>query len=145
MLKNSMADLEDSDGFARGAFGEHNGKIGPHEGRIVELMLSGKKPVCHLVHGYDDREIEILNQAAADGKLVTMPGSANIYDGKECQTQLFCQPDQIVFMERAAILLSDARQGTIAYDADFHRELGRMLGYSEDDINHFIAQQGLAP
>jgi len=141
MVKRRMKKLQNLTNELPKLFRKNIGKIGPHKGRIAELMLSGQKPVCELIHGTqrDKDDLNILNKAVLSKTLKTMMGHIYTENGKQYPSQLFCQPGSVKDMERLAKLFASACQGTTPRDKAFHREAGQILGYSKNDIDHFIS------
>ncbi len=119
------------------------GKIGPHDTQIADLMLSGQKPVCELIHNTerDRQELKTLSKAVEKGQLKTMMGTVYEENAQKFPSQLFCQLDKLSEMQELADLFSKAASGQIPYDETFHRKVGEILGYSQKDINYFIDQQ----
>lgn len=117
------------------------GKIGPHEGRIAELMLEGKKPICHLTHPYETEDIKTLLDAIRDGKLSVFRVKNREIDlsGNPIDSYYFCQKGKEEDMLRLHQLF-DHLDAPIDY-ADWEDrsiEIGHLLGYSDDDINMFL-------
>lgn len=121
-----------------------NGLIGPDEGEIVDKMLDGSKPVCELTFPYDRDDINTLMQAVRNGQLSMMtsdngPYATDIY-GNTYTTYFFCQPGRERDMERVAELfqIDDTTLNGQEF-IEHNQEAGQLLGYSEEDVDRYIA------
>lgn len=119
----------------------NKGKIGPHEGRIAELMLSGEKPVCNLTFPGECDQIKPLYDAARRGEMGMFKSPKPMIDsfGNEHAQYYFCQNGKEQDMQRLHELFEgDEEISTYEQWEDCTREIGAILGYSEDDINIFL-------
>jgi len=116
-----------------------SGKIGPHEGQIIELMRNGSKPICELDFPFNREGIEILLQDVRDGKLSALK-KTNAYtdpeSGEWSDLYYFCQPGQEENMRKLLDLFEQTPQSQkeFLYKS---AEVGKLLGYSDDDIAMF--------
>ena len=119
----------------------NKGKIGPHEGKVASLMLSGEKPVCNLDFPFDREEITPLYEAVKRGEMgmLKSPNPQIDQDGNEHTSYYFCQSGKEQDMHRLFELFEGDREiDTYEKWVDYSREVGTILGYSEDDINIFL-------
>lgn len=121
------------------------GTIGPHEGKELELMLTGKKPAALL----DARKLKSFEPYIKNKILVLVGSIPNTdVDGRYAVTL----PGEEQRGERIIELFKNGLpepQDTIPsedhmrnkkqkYYYEFHTELGRLLEYSEEDIEDFF-------
>ena len=105
--------------------------IGPHNGKELELMIKGKKPAA-LIFPHEMAEwrpyIEkfgwIVTPFKAFANYDSFAISKDAYSGKQI-SQLFQQ------------VIASGRPPTDS----FHEKLGRLLGYSEQDISDFLSNK----
>ncbi len=119
---------------SRRAIEKSDPRLGPHEGRIVELMLAGIKPVCSISRTDESEDIALLFDAVNKGQL--------IYGGEESRSPVhdwFCQRGQEKNMEKLKSLIRGMNAGTIKADAEYHITLGHLFGYSAEEILFFVA------
>ena len=133
-----------------------NGKIGPHELREAELMLAGKKEVAYFSFDYPQEHFQTMKKCLEDGVF------QSIKFGAEENENLLKLPPAV--KNRILSLLGDGPYENIVvyvpgaknkalrlvelmqppwsrgYSEAVEREIGQILGYSEDDINFYIEQ-----
>gem|GEM_PF-1945800 len=116
----------------------NKGKIGPHEGRVAEVMLSGEKPVCNLTFPGERDQIKPLYDAAQRGEMGMFKSPKPMIDsfGNEHTQYYFCQNGKEQDMQRLQELFEGDEE--ISSYEEYSREVGTILGYSEDDINIFL-------
>ncbi|UGQ25352.1 hemin receptor [Acinetobacter calcoaceticus] len=114
---------------------EQIGKLGPHEGQELELLLSGEKPIALF---YDLLPVEFLRHLE-QGTLSTL--------SKDIETSLPL-PFSIMLIYKDAAL-ADLNELMICIETLFketnfekcielERRVGQLLGYSEQDIEFYI-------
>jgi hypothetical protein len=109
------------------------GKIGPHEDNELELMLSGKKPAA--IIGSEklpifkpyikDKSLVLANKFKGGGGatvyIVTLPNET--WRGKQIENQFMKQRQYPIGSPETKIS---------------HAKMGLLLGYSKEDIRHFL-------
>ncbi|MCQ9124614.1 hemocin immunity protein [Rodentibacter caecimuris] len=108
------------------------GVLGPHEGRELELMLNHQKEIAlfytdsevpeHFFPYLEDKtfQLQTIN-------LKTSLGDFSYY--------LIYRPEHI---EKAEELSSVLLKSYDKFDPDLERKIGKLLGYSDDDIEFYI-------
>ena len=124
--------------------------IGPHEGRELELMLSGRKPLALFYAIESETWIlpeEQFDRHVAMGKIVkadflfkpTNPAAPMV------KCVLYALPSETARVPEAAEILRTVFEELTAPTDDQERALGRLLGYTEDDIALFLSQGSNLP
>lgn len=120
--------------------------MGPHEGRELELMLSGSKPLSMFVEpipaDFDVFPERDFDEAVLQGKLVkhvsleVLP--APVGATGQIRRVLYALPDE-AWRINACILVHQvyASLGP-GWRPDLERIIGLLLGYSREDIEKFI-------
>jgi len=111
-------------------FTEFYETIGPHQGQELELMRRGEKPAALIW----PRELpkwrrDIKTHKWTVTKITVFGGQSSVVVSQDPNTGNQIQK-----------LFTDVGD-TRPVPAKFHEQLGRLLGYSDADINHFLAQQ----
>lgn len=120
--------------------------IGPHEGRELELMLSGKKPLAMFSDIVPSAFLwpdEDFAPHVASGKIVKREFETKTPDGRHTVRHLyFALPDEAWRIEEAHALslLHFESFDTEAIQASIR--IGLLLGYSHEDIRTFIEWVG---
>jgi hypothetical protein len=127
------------------------GEIGPHEGRELELMLSGKKPMAMFTEVLPV-ESQIPEQEFAEyvesGKIVKRevfePGPRLPGHPEETKIRrvLYALPTETWRID-AMIMLSEVYQRHPGWDAGLERMIGSLLGYEAEDVEAFVQKMGL--
>lgn len=123
--------------------------IGPHEGKELELMLAGEKhlAIFHdaIEEGYTPSEAVIPERAFSEyvqqGLIIR---HAKIVDTpKEMKIQYVCfTPPSESWRAHAFFWLhSQCLSGHYKFDEFYEYFVGRLLGYTDEDIAHFIQHQ----
>ena len=120
--------------------------VGPHEGRELELMLSGKKPLSMFVEPvgtefeyFPEKEFKSL---VATGKIVKRVSVEPITgpQGKESQIRrvLYAPPQEAWRID--AVLLVQTLYDSLSpgWRPDLERVIGLLLGYDRADIERYI-------
>jgi hypothetical protein len=130
--------------------------VGPHEGRELDLMLAGTKPLSMFVEIVGD-EVELFSEANFDAlvsqgrliKRVTVK-SASAPGGKTVQTRqvLYALPNE-EWRIPAFLHVQDLYDSLVpGWRFDLDRVMGLLLGYEHSDIESFVkrvaAQQGVS-
>ncbi|MBG03139.1 MAG: hypothetical protein CMM59_03585 [Rhodospirillaceae bacterium] len=117
--------------------------IGPHEGRELELMLSGDKPMAFFSCFADDAD-SIPDPAYVpyikDGTLlmreleITMPCATHLPPYRHV---LLARPEEAWRLDDAFDILSNHEGDPRRHSDEGHVRMGRLLGYSEEAIAAF--------
>lgn len=124
--------------------------IGPHEGKELELMLAGKKPLAAFGDIIPEDGIiaeEIIPEKAfasyvEEGRFIRI--SEDVSDPLESYTMryvCFTQPDQEWRAHTFINLRKAMRLREIPNDNHMDVMIGRILGYNEEDIEEFIEKR----
>ena len=106
-----------------------NGRLGPHELKEAELMLSGQKEVAYFYSGYPEEYLQEIKKYIENGTFESFHMESN--------------NGFIVWIagaEKKAYRLAElVRYGRKhGYVESIEREIGQILGYSEADIDYYI-------
>ena len=120
--------------------------IGPHEGKELELMLLGEKPMA-IFHDYvpDSGEIEeyiVPEKAFApyvmQGRFVRFEREfLSLKNGSLIRYVCFTQPSETWRAEFFLWLKSEFYSAHIKHDVSHDILVGKLLGYSDEDISDF--------
>jgi len=112
---------------------EQIGKLGPHEGRELELLLSGEKPIAYF---YEILPIEFLKYLE-QGTLFML--SKDIQTSLPFSIMLIYKDSSLADLNELMICIE-----TLFTETDFEkcieleRRVGQLLGYSAQDIEFYI-------
>lgn len=116
-------------------------KIGPHEGRELELLLAGEKPLAmfsDIVPSPYKWPDAIFEPYVVSGALVKREYLTTLPDGYQVRHLFYALPEEAWRIEEAYIL-SLKQVDTRGDEAgECSARLGRLLGYSEDDVTAFL-------
>lgn len=112
--------------------------IGPHEGRELELLLSGDKPVARFrLDGLSEEYERLFDQAVERGDIVAF----DIPDPElHLHRRFYCRHGEewrVKLMNLIDRLLADRTLDGFS-EEDLHRIDGTLLGYDKSDIDVFI-------
>lgn len=121
--------------------------IGPHEGRELELMLAGTKPIAmfHEVVGHDDG-LELIPEVAFSpyvdaGRFLCHQESIQS-SGHTLRYVFYAQTNRAHNLKRLIEIVRHKhdpnRNRNIPWPVEFESEIGRLLGYSQEAIDYFI-------
>ncbi len=119
-------------------------EIGPHEGRELELMLAGEKPLAFFseptrsTYELPDAEFEPYVQS---GQIIKRDfvRTVKIADSdEEIRYLYFALPAEAWRIDKAIPLTVSSYWDNPDFDHQ-DTELGRLLGYSEDEISAFLS------
>jgi hypothetical protein len=124
--------------------------IGPHEGKELDLMLAGKKPLA-LFYAIEsetwilpeeqfDRHVAMGKIVKADFQFKPISPAAPVV-----KCLLYALPSEIARVPEAVEILRTVFEELTAPTDDQERALGRLLGYTEDDIALFLSQGSNLP
>ena len=119
--------------------------IGPHEGRELELMLAGKKPLAmfndDLPEGMEPPEIA-FDPYVVEGRFskgeIYVP--APEFGNGRLRYYLYALPGEAWRMGRLIDIQRGFFEDRVKTTPDLETEVGRLLGYAEADINLFVTR-----
>ncbi|OOF71194.1 hemocin immunity protein [Rodentibacter caecimuris] len=108
------------------------GVLGPHEGKELELMLNHQKEIALF---YTDAEVPVhffpyLENKTFEQKEIKLKSKLGDFS-----YYLIYRAENIAKAERLASIL---RQSFGKFDPNLEREIGKLLGYNQDDIEYYI-------
>lgn len=104
---------------------------GPHEGRELPMMLSGKKPAALVVH---DVYHSKFKEHVDSGKFISKPIHAF---GHPAGPQHLVKPDYLVGLKGEEYRVNKLHAEFSKPGRD-HGKIGRLLGYTKDHIRTWI-------
>ena len=114
---------------------------GPHEGKELGLLLSGKKPLAMIeIEKRSEDEQALWKRAIDSGKLIHKTGrtiTTQQSDGERHPTDFVAAVGEEWRIEKVQALYDKIERTDIMSDED-HTLLGQLLGYSGADIRHFV-------
>jgi hypothetical protein len=103
------------------------GKVAPHENNEVRLVLGGHKPLAVI-----ERSKDPYGYALA----ISMAGTGALYICKVKGEVVISLPFNKLAITQYEFLL---KEGVRLYGIkEYHRKMGKLFGYTEDDIEAFI-------
>ena len=123
--------------------------VGPHEGRELELMLSGSKPLSMFIEPVESEfeyfPEEEFDKLVAQGKLlknVTIEMFPDPRGGEEkFRRVLYALPGED-WRIRAMLLVEELYRSLVpGWRPDLDRVIGLLLGYERDDIEQFLSSK----
>lgn len=119
--------------------------IGPHEGREVELMLAGEKPLAYFYAFVDEPHIipdAEFEPYVRDGTLVKREWTVDLPpDGRDLSPfrhVLLALPAETWRIEAAFKIIDGHARGIRKYAREDNARMGRLLGYPEEAIAFFV-------
>jgi hypothetical protein len=119
--------------------------IGPHEGRELQLMLAGEKALALIdtVVWRDGEAEPLLDEGKygpyfQSGKLLRFEHSWVDVKGRNSKILCATLPEQAWRADAYFWLRTASNRGVMPYDDAVHVMIGRLLGYKEEDIQHFL-------
>lgn len=126
------------------------GSIGPHEGRELELMKAGAKPLSMFVESVEPNAEHFFSendfdQLVAEGKLLKHSSLETIgmSYGKDTKIRrvLYALPSE-GWRINAILLVQDVYSSLGGgWRTDLDRIIGHLLGYDNEDIEYFVNQR----
>jgi hypothetical protein len=123
----------------------------PHEGRELELMLAGKKPLSMFVVDDPDPGLEFFpeedfDRAISEGKLVKHVVTEWLRDGRgpDCQLRkvFYALPGE-EWRIKAYLLVWEIYLTLVpGWRPDLERVIGALLGYERESTEQFLARLG---
>ncbi|WP_424406737.1 hypothetical protein [Pasteurella sp. PK-2025] len=112
------------------------GMIGPHEGKELELMLARKKSIA--LFGLDLDMPEEFEPYIQQGVFLTLelPRFVSV-NGKQVLIghRIIVYPE---YLPQAYLLVKYLHLARASFVPEYEREIGRLLGYEEQDIAYYI-------
>ena len=105
------------------------GRIAPDQGREIDLVLAGTKPLAVIEKRKDPEQYKQALRLRAATSLLVIPHLGP--EGAEVIASLSSD----LIADYLALQSGGITQGT----AEYHRRMGMLFGYSEADIEAFIA------
>lgn len=113
--------------------------IGPHEGRELELLLTGEKPVARFRLNGLSEEYEVeFRDAVARGDILEFDFPAS---EPHLHRRYYCRRGEewrVKLLELIERSLADRSLAGYFSEEDLHRLDGTVLGYDRADIERFI-------
>jgi hypothetical protein len=117
------------------------GKIKPHEGRELALMLAGKKPLARFALEHKAPDALAASEAAFRPHVTRGKLQRFQFNGAEFDRIYYCRPTEEWRVKLLELIDSALEAGVHNFTIyDLHRIDGAMLGYSKADVEHFIAR-----
>ncbi|MEK9672632.1 MAG: hypothetical protein VW268_09025 [Rhodospirillaceae bacterium] len=123
--------------------------IGPHEGRELELMLSGRKPLAMFNDDWpDDLESPeaVFAPCVSDGLFikVEITVASPSGNGRKLRIYLFALPGEELKLRRIIEIQRGFFVENVKTTPELEAEIGRLLGYGEKDIQVFVSRMATA-
>ncbi len=106
---------------------------GPHQKKELKLMLAGKKPFAMIELDVRSEEREAWERAVDSGKIIHIDG----IDSMGGHNDYFVLPGEEWRAEMATEMYKEVKKHN-NMTAEHHTLLGKLLGYSDADIRHFV-------
>ncbi len=113
---------------------------GPHEGKELELMMQGKKPLAMIeLHREPPEKQDIWDKLIRSERVVHRQGVTieTPQDEGRHDTDFIALPDEAWRIDSIQNIYHEINRTDNMTDND-HIDIGNLLGYSEADIRHFI-------
>ncbi|MCF3628138.1 hypothetical protein RJ527_08685 [Thalassospiraceae bacterium LMO-SO8] len=121
--------------------------FGPHEGRELELMLSGQKPLALFFDTLPESGVipdKDFDAFVRSGAFVMDQRIVRPIDGKKnmppTRVVLYAIPSEAWRIQEALAILEPVFALTRPPSEEDDVTLGRLLGYAEEDIANFLGQ-----
>lgn len=105
------------------------GKVAPHENNEVALVMGGLKPLAVIERNKDERNYLYANCRHLSGHVVAE------YESSPEGPQIIISRDKSIIQEYRELQTNGVRLYGIK---EYHRLMGRLFGYTEEDIEAFI-------
>src|SRR4051812_23004185 len=120
--------------------------VGPHEGRELELMLEGKKPLSMFsvddafeYENYPDKRFDELTSEGRFVKEVRTRKLVLVNGAKMHQRQIFYPPVSEAWRIPAMLMIQDIYAPlTPGRRPDLERAIGWLLGYDRSDVELYV-------
>jgi hypothetical protein len=110
--------------------------LGPHEGRELELLLSGEKPIAFFYEGIPDEFLPYLESGILKSRTkattTRIPNiqMENILIYKDVAIE---QVDELI-----SVIELSLNQPKAGFVPELERRIGQLLGYREEDIEFYL-------
>ena len=117
--------------------------IGPHEGRELELMLAGEKPVAmfndDIPEGLEHPE-NLFSPYVKKGQFISREVMIRFVklDLLKLRYIFFASPNEGWRIERLITIHQEIHEKGTPTTCELEREIGQLLGYSESDIQVYL-------
>ena len=117
------------------------GKIKPHEGRELALMLAGKKPLARFALEHKAPDALAASEAAFRPHVTRGKLQRFQFKGAEFDRVYYCLPTEEWRVKLLELIEAALEAGAHPFTIeDLHRIDGALLGYSKEDIEFFLAR-----
>ena len=114
---------------------ESLGKLGPHEGQELELLLSGKKPIAYF---YELLPIEFIKHLE-QGSLSMISKDIETSLSLPFSIMLIYKDTSLADLNELMLCIEKSLKETQLEDRlELDRRIGQLLGYSTQDIEFYI-------
>ena len=114
---------------------ESLGKLGPHEGQELELLLSGKKPIAYF---YELLPIEFIKHLE-QGSLSMISKDIETSLSLPFSIMLIYKDASLADLNELMLCIEKSLKETQLEDRlELDRRIGQLLGYSTQDIEFYI-------
>lgn len=117
--------------------------VGPHEGRELELLLNGKKPLAMFVEPiqpdfecFPEAEFDKFAAHAKLKKHVALEEQSSPFGEMQIRRVLYAVPGE-EWRIPAMLLVQSIYRSLSGWRPDLERIIGGLLGYEHDDIEKF--------
>ena len=111
------------------------GKLGPHEGQELELLLSGKKPIAYF---YELLPIEFIKHLE-QGSLSMISKDIETSLSLPFSIMLIYKDASLADLNELMLCIEKSLKETQLEDRlELDRRIGQLLGYSTQDIEFYI-------
>ena len=110
--------------------------LGPHEGRELELLLSGEKPIAFFYEGIPDEFLPYLESGILKSRIkmtTTRIPNIQIENVLIYKNVAIEQVDELM-----AVIEQSLNQPKAGFVPELERRIGQLLGYREEDIEYYI-------
>jgi hypothetical protein len=120
---------------------KRTGKIKPHEGRELELMLAGKKPLARFAIEHKTPRAHAKSEAAFRPHVERGTVLRFQFNGDGFDRIYYCLPTEEWRVKLLELIDKALELGVHDFTIyDLHRIDGTLLGYSKADIEAFVAR-----
>ena len=114
---------------------ESLGKLGPHEGQELELLLSGKKPIAYF---YELLPIEFIKHLE-QGSLSMISKDIETSLPFPFSIMLIYKDASLADLNELMLCIENSLKATqLEERLELDRRIGQLLGYSVQDIEYYV-------
>ena len=115
------------------------GRIKPHEGSELELLLTGKKPLARFALEHKTPELHAKTEAAFRRHVERGTLQRFQFKGEDFDRVYYCPPTEEWRVKLLELVDKALEVGVHSFTIyDLHRLDGTLLGYSKKDIEFFV-------